>query len=209
VVTLAEDLFLLACDDETGRPFVPPHLLDLGLAGALLFDLVAQERVALANEHVVVSDPEPTGDRLLDTALDTIAGAAKPHDPEYWVRHLAKGTRGAVQERLIAAGVLRLENHKVLGMFPVHWAHEIDQRIERDLLDRLCEAVVLERPADPETAALASLALAIELEWHLFPRSDRRAVQRRVQEIAGDHWVGRAVRQRVLAIDAALGIPGP
>ena len=209
MVTLAEDLFLLACDDATGRPMVPPHLLDLGLGGALLFDLAFQERVAQVSDHVVGTDPAPTGDRLLDAALSAISQAAKPHDPEYWVRHLAKGTRAVVQERLVAAGVLRLDDHKVLGMFPVHWAHEVDRRIESDLLDRLCEAVVLERPADRETAAIASLALAIGLERHLFPRSDRRAVQRRMEQIAADHWVGVAVRQRVLAIEASLGIPAP
>ena len=184
VVTLAEDLFLLAIDDDTGRPLIPVTHLDLGLGGALLYDLALQGRVACIDDHVVVTDPTPTGDLLLDKALAIIAGGPKQHEPEYWVRHLAKKARAAVQERLVNAGVLQLEQHRVFGLIPVRRAHQVDDRIEHELVDRLCEAVVLGHQPSQETAALASLALAIGLERHLFPRSDRRAVRQRMAEIA-------------------------
>jgi hypothetical protein len=73
----------------------------------------------------------------------------------------------------------------------------------------LQDAVVLGHEATSDTAALASLSLAVGLEWHLFPRSDQRAVRRRIREIAGSDWVGPAVAHAISALDTTLGMaPG-
>ena len=61
-------------------------------------------------------------------------------------------------------------------------------------------------PASRETAALVSLALAVGLEQHLFPRSDRRAVRHRMRGIAAGEWAGAAVKHTIDAVNAALGI---
>jgi hypothetical protein len=209
MVTLAEDLFLLASHEATGRMVIPTAHLDLGLGGAKLLDLVLRERVALVDSRVAVTDPTPTGDQLLDAALSRIGRESRLHEPVYWVRHLAKGTRAAVLDRLVIAGVLQIEDHKVLGLFPVHHAHEVDGRIEHELVNRLYDAVVLDNSPSRETAALVSLALAVGLERHLFPRADRRAIRHRMQEIADGEWVGAAVKQAIVAVNATLGIPDP
>jgi len=208
MAVLAEDLYLLACDEDTGRLLIDPAHLDLGLGGALLLDLVSRRRVALVDERVAVVDRAPTGDPFLDGALAKIEAEA-PHEPDHVVRHLARGARAAVRERLIAAGVLRRADHKILGVVPVHLTPEADDRIERALQEHLQDAVVLDHPPSAETAAVSSLALALGLHRHLFPRADRRAVERRMQEIADAYegrWVAAAVKQAADAVDAALGI---
>jgi hypothetical protein len=206
MLTLAEDLFLLASDDATGRPRIPAAYLDLGLGGALLRDLALHGRVALADDHVVVLDRTPVGDPLLDAALRKVADQTKPREPDYRVRHLAHGARTAVERRLVERNVLAPDDHRLLGVIPVHHTHQVDDRIEHDLERRLHEAVVLDRPASPETAALASLALAVGLDRHLFPRADRRAVRRRMEDIGAGDWVGPAVAHAIAADDATLGI---
>jgi hypothetical protein len=206
VVTLAEDLFLLVCHDATGRARISTINLDLGLGGALLLDLVLRGRLVLVDDRVAVVDRTGVGDPLLDAALHKVAADARSHDPDHWVRRLAKGTRAAVQGRLVAAGVLLVDDHKVLGVIPVHHTHQIDGRIEHELVRRLHDAVVLGHPASPETAAVVSLALAVGLEQHLFPRSDRRAIRRRMQQIADGEPVGAAVKHTIDAVNAALGI---
>jgi hypothetical protein len=208
MVTLAEDLFLLVCHAATGKARIQTAYLDLGLGGALLLDLVLRERVTLVDERVAVIERAVVGDPLLDAAVRTIASDAKRREADYWVRHLARGTHAAVQNRLVAARILMVDEHRVLGVIGVHHAHQIDGRIEHDLVDRLHDAVVRGRPASRETAAVVSLALAVGLERHLFPRSDRRAIRHRMHEIAGDEWVGAAVKHAIDAIDAALGTSG-
>jgi hypothetical protein len=212
MVTLAEDLYLLACHPATGQARISTTYLDLGLGGALLLELALRGRVALVEDRVAVVDHAVLGDPLLDAALHHVAGDATPHEPDYWVRHLARGTRAAVERRLAAAGVLLVDEHRVLGVIPVHHAHQIDGRIEHDLERRLHDAVVLGHKASGETAAVAALALAVGLERHLFPRADPRAIRHRMREIANREiaeceWVAEAVKHAIDAVNAALGVP--
>lgn len=209
MVTLAEDLFLLATDAATGTPLVDTSHLDFGLSGAVLMDLVLRQRIAVHEAQVTVTDPRPTGDPLLDPALSAIA-AAKPREPGHWVRDLAHHLRDAVKDRLVEAGVLRRDEHRVLGIIRIHRTHETDGRLHHELEDQLHDAVVRGHSGSWETAALASLALATGLDRHLFPRSDRAAVRRRLAEVAGQcpecAPVADAVHRAVDATDVTLGI---
>jgi hypothetical protein len=208
MVTLAEDLYLLACDETSGRPRISATYLDLGLGGALLLDLVQRGRVSLTDDHVAVVDAAPVGDPLLDGALRATAAQTRSRDLDHWVRHLARGARAAVERRLVAAGVLASDDHRLLGVIPVHHTHLVDARLEHDLVRRLHEAVVVGHAPSRETAALVSLTIAVGLERHLFPRADHRAVRRRMAEIAAGESVGAAVAHAIDAVNAALGI-GP
>jgi hypothetical protein len=210
MVTLAEDLYLLADDAVTGRPVIDQSHLALGLAGSLLLDLALRRRVVLVEAHVTVASEARTGEPLLDGALARIAGEGRAHGPDHWVRQLARGARHTVQDRLIEVGVLQRDARKFLRVIPVHRTHETDGRLHHELVEQLHDAVVLNHTPSPETAALALLALAVGLEQHLFPRVDHRVIGRRMAEVAagcgGCAWVGTAVSCAVNARDAALGI---
>jgi hypothetical protein len=211
VVTLAEDLYLLAGDDTGGRLLIDPIHLDLGLGGALLLDLAMRERVSIRDEHVAVTREEPTREPLLDSALAEVAGQPRLHGPDHWVRHLGRGAHHSVQNHLVALGVLARDEHRILRVVPVHRTHETDGRLHHELVDHLQDAVVQGHPPSSESAALAALALAIGLDRHLFPRADRRAVRQRMKEVSAECApaapVAAAVARAVNAIDAALGIP--
>ena len=213
MVTLAEDLYLLADDPATGRPLIDVAHLDLALGGALLLDLALRQRIAHADEHVNLVQEGPTGEPLLDRALAAIATSARQHGPDHWVRHLGRGAHRAVQDRLVGIGVLQRDDRRILHVIPVHRTHETDGRLHHELIGHLRDAVVLGQSASSETSALALLALAVGLDRHLFPLSDRQAVRTRLREIATDcadgAWVGAAVAGAIAAVDAALGIvPG-
>jgi hypothetical protein len=212
VVTLAEDLYLLALDVTGGRLLIEPLHLDLGLGGALLLDLAVRKRVAPADGHVAMVLEEPTGEPLLDAALTEI-GRARAHDPGHWIRHLGRGAHHRVQDHLVDLGVLERENGRVLRFIPVHRIREADGRLHHELVDHLHDAVVLDHPPSSESAALAALALAVGLDRHLFPRADQRAVRQRMTEVAAEcsaaAWIAASVSAAVNALDAGLGVlPG-
>ena len=116
-----------------------------------------------------------------------------------------------MQEHLIVIGVLRREDRRILQVIHVHRTRETDGRLHHELLDHLHDAVVLDHTPAPDTAALASLALAVGLDRRLFPRSDRSAVRHRTGEAAarcsdGALRQASAVTAAVNAADAARGI---
>jgi hypothetical protein len=76
---LAEKLLLCLTDDDTGTLVVPTGHADVGLGGAILVELVLRGRVGVAGPQedvkegrLLVRDPSPTGDALLDAALTTV-----------------------------------------------------------------------------------------------------------------------------------------
>ena len=213
MVSLAEDLYLLADDPATGRPLIDIAHLDLGLGGALLLDLALRQRIAHADEQVKLTQQGPTGEPLLDRALAVVAKPDRLHGPDHWVRHLGRGAHRAVQDRLVDIGILQRDAHRLLHVIPVHRTHETDGRLHHELIGHLRDAVVLGHSASSETSALALLALAVGLDRHLFPLSDRSSIRTRLGEIgtdcADDAWVGAAVAGAVAAVEAARGIvPG-
>jgi Golgi phosphoprotein 3 (GPP34) len=211
VVSLAEDLYLLALDDTGDRLLIDPLHLDLGLGGALLLDLAMRKRVALLDGHVTVTGAGATGEPLLDSALSAIAKRA--HGPDHWVRHLGRGGHHAVQDHLVGLGVLKREDGRLLHFIPVHRTREADGRLHHELVDHLQDAVVLGQPPSPESAALGALALAIGLDRHLFTGADRHVVQQRMAEVAAEcddaAWIAPSVSAAVNAVNAAMGLtPG-
>jgi len=117
---LAEDLLLLLTDDATGKLLLPAEQVDIALGGANLLELTLLERVSLDEaEHVVVLDPSSTGDPILDGALRVI-GARQGRKPKAVVEPLGENLRTVLYARLVAEGVLRAQERKVLGVLPVH-----------------------------------------------------------------------------------------
>ena len=104
---LAEDLKLCAIgpDGYSSSPRVVP-----GLGGALASELVLAERIGVESESVIVLDPTPTGDELVDELL---AGLDDPdRGPVHLVTWIAGVGVGAsphihsslVSKRLLGAG---------------------------------------------------------------------------------------------------------
>src|SRR5512144_686471 len=112
---IAEDLLLLLTDDVSGRLSVAAGPVDVGLAGANLLELTLMNRVDLSGEadegkpgRVVVRDPAPTGDAVLDTALQVLA-AHPGKKPSAVLTPLSRHLRRTLYERLADAGVVRAE----------------------------------------------------------------------------------------------------
>src|SRR4051794_16119160 len=103
-LTLAEELALLAYDDESGRQ-VGGMFVPYGLGGALLAELALLRRIELSDDRVAVTDRSPTGDALLDGALHRIAGHPGRRASR-WVDLLRRGVEHTVLDRLVEAGHL-------------------------------------------------------------------------------------------------------
>ncbi|GAA3343940.1 hypothetical protein GCM10020358_45120 [Amorphoplanes nipponensis] len=100
-MNLAEEFALLAYGDD-GAPDTDNVRLDHGLGGALLLELAISGRVGLEDQRVVVTDPTPTGDPLVDQALDRVAGDGRAAKPAHWVKKFAKDARKLTLDRLVA-----------------------------------------------------------------------------------------------------------
>ena len=203
---IAEDLLLLLLDDMSGKKTTDGTRLDYALGGAVLRELVMGGRVDvtekkgwLGRQRVVVTDPAPTGDAVLDGAL-THLGTGKARITQSAVAGLSHQLRKTPLERLADAGVLRRESDHVLGIPRERWPTSDAARGEA-LRTRLHHVLVVGLASDPRISALIALLSAIDQAHKVIDAADRKAVKAKAKTIADGDWAGDAVRKAVSDIE--------
>ena len=223
-IPLAEELLLLAYDDQTGKATGSRIGLDLGMAAAVLIDLALAGRVAYVEGYLKVVDPSPVGEPIADAVLAKVT-EEQPHTPAQWVQRLRHRLRARVLEDLVARGVVRDVDETQMGVIHVHRYPTTDPAYEAEIRRRLAEALTGDSICDERTAALATLLVAIRMEPALrLPTEQIAQAHDRLEQIAaGAGFAGSAnledsiVRPAVAlvvatlgrAITAALGAPKP
>jgi hypothetical protein len=223
-IALAEELLLLAYDDQTGKATGSRIGLDLGMAAAVLVDLALAGRVAFDGGNLAAIDPRPTGDPIADEVLARVV-ADGPHTPSQWVQRLRHGLRNRVLADLVSRGVMQDVDETQLGFIHLHRYPVADPAFEAEIRARLAEALITEAMPDERTAALATLLTATRMEPALrLPPEQAERAHRRLEQIAsGAGFAGGVsledsiVRPSVAlvvatlgrAISAALGNPKP
>ena len=204
---LAEDLLMLLHDPGTGRPLIHSSKVDLALGGAVLAELTERRRIELTDRHrvtrnrtVIVVDPAPTGDDVLDEALHRIA--ARPATRSHVVvSRISKGVRGRLLDRLVGRGLLRAGDSRFAGVFPMRAWLAVDSGHTRELRRDLHRVLHCERPPTREEAVIISLLHAVGRTADVVGDAGlgRRELQRRAKAVAERDAAGEAVRQALHA----------
>jgi hypothetical protein len=211
-IALAEELLLLAYDDQTGKATGSRIGLDLGMAAAVMVDLALANRVAYVDGYLKVVDDSPIGDPIADAVLAK-AAADDPHTPAQWLQRLRHGLRGRVLADLVARGVVRDVDETQMGVIHVHRNPTTDPAFEAEIRKRLAEALISQEMPDERTAALATLLTATRMEPALrLPPEEQEQAHQRLEAIAsGAGFSGTAnledsiVRPSVALVVATLG----
>jgi len=211
---LAEDLLLLVTDDTSGQLSAPAAQVDAGLGGANLAELTMMDKVDLSGEgdegrpgRIVVRDPSPAGDDVLDAALGILT-ANQGRKPSAMIRPLSKNLRHTLYERLAAAGVIRAGRGKILGIFPTRTWPAQDASHEAQVRQLVTQALVQQAAPDPRTAALIALLHALRCVHKIVDPQpyglSRRQLAARAEEIAQGNWASGAVRKAIDEMNAAV-----
>jgi hypothetical protein len=197
-------LYLLAYDTGGQRMTARSELGFVLRAGALT-DLMLTGHLTDEGGRARATTAEGPGDPLLDAVLQQIAGS-RPRSWQHWVNRQARRFPRQVRDQLAAQGHVRLDPHRVLGLFPSTRVSVRDTRVVKRLATTVSATLRNGRPVsalDPRDAALVALAAAGELKVVL-PRPVRRAGKRRIEELSTVTGpVPRALRKAIAAAHAA------
>jgi hypothetical protein len=105
-VQLADELFLIVHDDATGRPRLHTRAAELGLAGALLGELILHGRLTVQDGHITVVDRRPPDDPLAHAVLDQLLAERHYRTVRIWLSYLAGQAMDSVGQRLSRAGLV-------------------------------------------------------------------------------------------------------
>ena len=198
---LADDLYLLAHHERTGRPLLSPRAAGLGLAGALLGELVLAGAVGVCGGEVVTG-VGLAEDALAAEVLGQVAGEDKVRPVGEWLAFLSRTAPGGVVGRLEAAGYLAAVPARPWRA--TRWV-PVSPDCAFAPVTRVKAALNPAQPADAQTVALAGLAAACGLGARLagwLPPGSRL----RMDQAAGrlDAGLREVITQTNAAVGAAL-----
>lgn len=182
--SLPQMLYLLAYDTRKQRMTAR---LELGyvLRAAALTDLLLAGHLTDADGRPRVRGEARIDDPLTDELFQQLA-VSPPRSWQRWVNRQARKAPRTVRDTLAAAGVIRVESYRRLGLFPANRITLRDPRMHKRLTDRVSAALSQTRPAsrvEPRDAAMVALAATGEFSTVL-PRPRRRESRRRIAELS-------------------------
>jgi hypothetical protein len=178
---VADDLYLMAHHEVSGRPFLHRRAIGIGLAGALLAELVLAGKIRLWPGGIVAASRFPPSDELGQAVLGLVLSERHPV-PE-WLAFLARSAGQDVARRLERRGYVRLASARRPWQAD-KWV-PVDPDCAFAPLFRAQAALDPGKPVTESAATLAGLAFACGLGSRLLPYGPKGARA----------WLGETVGQ--------------
>jgi len=202
MLRFAEEILLLVLDEERGglAASLSPDSLNLALAGAVLMDLALEDRIDTDLERLMLVDPTPFGDDILDPTLAEIATDGQSRNTGYWLARIAgRGDqiRRAALARLIERGILRSEAHGLLFLVPSvsrsrRYPAADGQQVEEARL-RIMRILFSDDVPDPRDIAIIALANACGVFRTILSSEERAQVRDRIDLLKNLDLIGRTM----------------
>lgn len=200
---LADDLYLLAHHEITGKLHLQPRAAGLGLAGALLAELTLSGKIYFQPDQIMVADRSPPGDGLARSVLGLLVSEPEQHAPRDWLLFLARTAAEDVALRLEQSGYLT----RISSRRP--WRGQRWIPVDADCAFapflRAKSALDSSKPVTAQNAALAGLAAACglgrQMALYLPPKAHHR-LQEAAQQLHPS--LRDLITQTQAAVDSAL-----
>lgn len=200
---IADDLYLLAHDDVTGKPHIQSRALGTGLAGALLAELMFAGEIWIQAEGIAFICRGQPADELGRSVFDLLLGERDWHPLRDWLLFLGAEAEQNVARRLEQAGYLA----EVSSRRPWRKAHWMPTDSDCAFAPLIRVKAVMERTRSATVAdvTLAGLAMACGLGTRMLPYGPpdaRRTVELSIRKL--HPGMRELIAQTQAAIDSAL-----
>ena len=210
MLRFAEEIMLLLLNDEDGEFVpVPGWSLQCAFAGAVLMDLALEYRIDTDVEKLVLVNPAPLGDDLLDPVLALIARETKTYDARHWVERIADNAdeiREGALARLVDRGILRREDNRFLWVFHSRRYPIVDGKAEREVKLRIMEVLFGEQIPDPRDVVIICLVDACGILKEMLSDRELDRASKRIEQVTRLDLIGQAVSKAVWDIQASIAL---
>lgn len=208
MITLSEQLLLLALNDEKGSVVMSASTaLPYGLAGALLLELFLAHKIQFKKDKIVIINSEKSTNTILNEVLDVISKSTKSLDTKHCIETITKKVsklQDRLAEQLVEKKILVKEEKSFLWIINYNHYPMKDDKAEQGIRRRIKQIVLKRATATEEEVALLSLIKACELINEIFDKPDRKKAVERIKHITEHHQVGVAIAKTMEEITAAI-----
>lgn len=205
-LTLAEELALLALDDDTGKVIdLPAFALESALAAAIVMELSLEGRIDTDPEKLWVIQPHMTGDPILDGALSQIVKEKAPQPAAHWLRHFARPQlEDDVIARLVERGIVRSEERRLLWVFKTRVYPPASGLEEKEVRTRILALLEGNDIPSPRDALLVGLMRSSGILRRLMSAADYERLRERIDHLAQLEHVSRELSSTLTELQVAL-----
>jgi hypothetical protein len=199
MLSFAEEIYLLALDDVTGKvsSYSDEISLSYALIGAVLCELSFKKKVDSQDKNLIVIDKTPAGNKILDSILNVMAETETKMPISHWLKILlsnASETENLVLSELISKGILKMVDERIFWVFHTRRYPIINDKEITSVETRIRELVLNEgENPEPSEAVLVSLIQACDLFKTILSPKELKRAEKRIQSLAKLDIIGREV----------------
>ena len=173
-------------------------------------DLAFAYRIDTDPKALVVNDPTPTGNPMLDGTLAKIAAQGSESDTRTWIRVLSVEDAPAIREQalesLVARGIVQVREERVMWAFRTRRYPTIDGNVEQEVKLRIGEVLFSEDIPDPRDVALIGLVDACDILDEIFPGKDMEQCRPRIDQLRKMDLIGRELSNAISDIEHTVAM---
>lgn len=207
MLRFAEEILLLLLNEGSGATeeiAVPEPVLHHTLAGAVLMELALEDRIDTDLDHLIVTDPTPLGDSLIDPTLARIVETPEDRNAEYWVRTVAQyadQVRSDAVARMLSRGILTSADDGSISLArSVARTRQYpsgDGSPEQEVRLRIMRVLFGDDIPGPRDVVIICLAEACGLFRKILSRDELKEAQDRIELVLKMDLIGRSLIQSV------------
>jgi len=213
MLSFAEEIYLLALDDVTGKIVITSKevVLNSVLIGAVLSELSFLGKIDNDAENLYILNTDPTDSPVLNEVLDVLRKAGKTEVSLSRCLQVllpkSKDVEQLVLKELIGKGILKQVNEKFFWFFPSRRYPIIDNVEIMDVERRLRNLVLSNEIPDPRDAVLVSLVNACGLFTEILSSRELRRCEGRIEEISKYDMVCQKINELIRQVQDFSNIP--
>lgn len=195
-LNLLDQLTLLALDDEKGTFVTDSDQLALGMAGAVVFELVLHGKIDLGKKKVSLINKLNMGDKILDPFLEMVRKSKKERPLEYWIEIFSNKITAAKEEtlkKMILFGIISKKEEKFLWVFNADKYPARNAEPENELKKRLKHIMECSEDAQVREILLISLVDACNLSKEVFGHKLSKEARNDLKDIIDNTDLGSTV----------------
>ena len=200
MLSLSEEILLLALDDESGRLLpLPERALDIALAAAVIMGLHNEGRIQVNPPSVSVLNNTPTGDIIFDEMLKDI----EKHPQSKLSGHIhrvsghANHIRKATLEGLVKKNILECKEEKIFWILPSKRYPVADNHEEVIAKERIRKVLIEGEQPKAWDIDMIALLDACDLLHTLFSKKELEAARERIKDIESRDPIGITVIEAI------------
>jgi len=207
MLSMLEEVVLLAVDEtgrlEPGREFGMAY----ALVGAVFFDLAMARKIDTDTEEIQIIDARPAGNAVWDRVLAQMRERPDLKTVRDWIEAIFgrnDDLEGEALASLIGRGILRHEKSKRLWIIDVERFPLADKQPQRQVRQRLAEAILTDTIPDTRDIMLVSIAEACGLLRCVLKEDQLEARRARIEMLCNLETISRKVAAALAGLDSSL-----